>query len=193
MDKENQIKSFIEYLLERYDSYHHQKENVSHAGILLQVTVFATIMAISQVDGWFGSIEILWIKILGFSLIWFLLHIFIRVQLRLKRWAALNYAGSFRAYREFIKKDILNKKDIKPKKFPGFPKNRFLIFLDFFIPIGRAQVHSDVGNSDFPAFIADTIQEQYDNYGTGSTAYEWIFTLGSLIMYAISIIRIISL
>jgi hypothetical protein len=188
-NQRGKVKSLLEYFLTRFEGYQHHKENISHAGIILQVTLFAAVFAIQKIEEFFMGSDLVWLLILVITIIWFLLHMFVRVQSRLKRWAALNYAGTIRAYTKYINED-LSVSEFKPVKFPLFEKNRILVFLDYFIPLGRAYVTMDVDDLEIPKLLADSIQKQLDGVGTLSTAYEWFLTMGSYFMYAILIVKI---
>ena len=191
MEQEEKIKAFLEHLLDKHDTYHHQKENMAHAGIMLQAAIFGGIISITHLENtWLAEIASQKIFIIFVLVIWMLLHIYIRIQLRLKRWAAINYAGCFRAFREFVNKDFKTI-EILPSNIPGYRTKEIFSHFDLLIPIPTSQIKSDVGNEDYPKFIANKIQEQYDEHKTGSSRYEWFLTIASYTMLIIIILRFV--
>ena len=190
MRKDEKVKDLLENLLAKHDSYHHHKENTSHVGIILQITFFSGLITFSETS-LLKEIDSS-LMVISISVIWLLLHIFIRNQLRLKRVAAINYAGCFSAYLTFVNCKF-KKIDLKPKTIKGFKSPKYYNFLDNLFPIGRAAFKTDIlGTNEYPSFIAKSVQTRYDNFKTSRTRYEWIFTITSIIMLGTMILTILN-
>ena len=182
MKQEEKIKSFIEHCLQNYASYHNAKEIMVHAGFLIEMSLFVALIKTDLASKLTSNI----LSLVVFTIVWILLHVFIRLQQRLKRGATIRYNGYFVAFNAFCitKLDDLN---LDTDNF-GRDRNIILLFLDNIIPISCIDIRFDLDNVEIPGFIITHLEEQ--RQPTQAIYYDWILTILSLIMYIISFLHI---
>ena len=82
---------FAGYLLADTRAYHNHKETMAHACVALEIAIFGWIMS---KDGWAMATSVkqalFW---LAFTGIWLLLHLYIRWELRFRRWSVTQDFG----------------------------------------------------------------------------------------------------
>ncbi|MEX0288531.1 MAG: hypothetical protein AB3N14_05430, partial [Flavobacteriaceae bacterium] len=190
MKKEDKILSLLENMISQLDSYHNHKENNAHIGLAIQISLFSGIMTLGEKLAITDSNLIL--VVISLVGIWSLLHFFIRNQLRLKRAAAIFYSGYLNAFLEFVNQDF-NKLSLAPKKIQRLPKNGFLLFLDYIIPVNRAPLNTSIEKNINPKFIRDQLQVKYDLAQVNSNRNEWVFAIASILMFVVMIVRTFTL
>jgi len=110
-------------------------------------------------------------------------HIYVRWQLRNRRYAAFVYAGALRAMGRCVQIP-LTPDDLVAYR-PEAPKRdlfaRFAGVVDgFVIPLPKAAIPEDVGKEEFPNWIGKAVREQ-EQKGTGALKAEWMETAGSFL------------
>lgn len=194
-NKYERLERFAETLLKEHSAYHTQKERMAHAIFLIQIALLGTIISSSTwpptwlPDKIFKSTPISFVT---FSMCWLLIHIFMRWQLRNRRWAAIQYAGVLRSMRKWATSPP-TEKDIRPYfTSEETSKSNLFDFLDFLIPRPDVKVVSDVEKIGFPQGIVDGLHEQESKRigGTGALFAEGLITYGSIIIYLLSLSRI---
>ena len=172
-------------LLSDHSSYHNQKERMAHVGFLLEVAIFGGVISTKNwPPTWIPDITFSAqiIAFSAFTLIWLFIHIFIRWQLRNRRWAALQYAGVLRAARKWVVEPP-TPEDLQPYKIDHpIETNKLGVLFDYIIPWPKARIRSDLGMEGFPKCIVDGVKEQ-DNEGTGAVFAESLLTFGSIFIY----------
>lgn len=185
----------MDVLLQQYERYHNHKETMAHTGLALQ---FAFVAAILNMELWppewvfqYKFINPYYLSGFMFFSIWFLFHIFMRWQLRKKRYAALFYAALMRTLLSWSK-DQPKGKDLKPYNSNNLSSSsRLLVIMDCLITCYSASIKSDVGIKGFPTSFVVKYKEQIDD-GTGSIKGEWILWVASVFMLILGVFRIFS-
>ena len=177
------------YLLERYVAYHDQRENIAHAGLLLQVTFFAGIMVIDDWPPLWAANGSKLITFIMVFVIWSLAHTFIRWNGHHMRWAALQHGATLRLVRKWtlVPPSI---EDLKPGTIDIKPPPFFDVLLDFIFPWPRSYIIPDVGDIGYPVSFLYALAEQKE-IGTRAVRLEWFFTLTSFILFLPIVIRTI--
>jgi len=121
-EAKKQLQEFVSQALARYVTYHDAKENMALAGITLFLAAGATILVAKDWPSSFlsgtGSISII-----ALSLVWLLVSLYLRFQLRRRRWAALRVAGCEWLLAEWLPdspKALANQSDMAVKRRPGW-------------------------------------------------------------------------
>lgn len=190
MNNENELGKravqFAECLLNDNESYHNHKETMAHACVVLEIVIFGWIMS---KDGWSIATSmnpiIFWFTIIA---IWILLHVYIRWELRFRRWAAKQDAGIRRMLCEWTrtnpKKDKFEAYQDKPKK-PHWLQS----LIDCFIPHFCGSHPHDLAAKGYPIPLVEAIEEASKEKDNSLRLGEWLPTGLSLILIIIIILR----
>jgi hypothetical protein len=193
--KTDWTEKYISIVLNDLSVYHNHKETMAHAAFLLQVALFGAIMSIDKwPPSWVPIISLpgnyylpsMTVAFLGFFLVWLIIHIFIRWQLRKRRWAAIQFAGIMRVIRKWIN-DPPTAEDLKPYKGEKTTLSNFDL-LDFLIILPKAKIASDLDLNGELSGIVEGIKEQ-SKTGTGAVRAERILTYGSFLILAFVLFR----
>jgi len=79
-EKKRQIKEMAEKIWTKTAAYHQHKEIMAHAGLAAEIALVTVVLVF---DFWLGISRIF------ILLIWLIIHIYMRWQLRCRRWAAI--------------------------------------------------------------------------------------------------------
>jgi hypothetical protein len=192
---------FCSNALGHYSSYHDHKESMAYAGAGLQIALFGYIMMAEQWPPcWLNSVVISHIEIppkcLTFgivTLLWLLIHIYIRWQLRKRRMAAIEVAGTLRTLAKWIAtppsfaelsiREYNRPENCLEKLLNGllWLLKEFFHLLDFFIPIPFLRVGSDT-EYGYPQSLQNNIKEQWKN-GTGAIQHEELHCVMSILLW----------
>jgi hypothetical protein len=183
----------VEHLLEEMDSYHNHKENMVHAGILVMLLLCGGVFSTNQLPKW---ILPTWLQMcsqeatfVGFLVIWWLLHIYIRWQLRRRRAAALTYNGTLSALSEWIKRNP-KEEDLKfqcsNEKGEKRLTRKLKLVLDHLFPVPSAPLDFCMEKNCIPKWLNDALHQQKK----GPVYVEWLVTVGSFIAILLVYFRI---
>jgi hypothetical protein len=191
----------VEHLLSECDSYHNHKETMAHAALLVMMALSGGVLSLHPFPPlWVPPLDIYipsrWIAFLGFFLLWALIHVYIRWQLRNRRWAAVVYAGAFRAIGQWVQKDPAEEDLATYRATPRVPQGigrciaaKLSNVLDMLvIPFPRAGLPENITPEDYPAWVGKAVHEQ-DKKGTGAIWSEWLITGGSFLLLVIVFVR----
>jgi len=195
----------VEMVRSHYAEYHNHKERMAHAAVLLQVGLFAAVMWADQWPGWLQNIK--WTRHIqlspeaagftGFAIIWLLVHIYVRWQLRNRREAAVQVAAMMIAQRKWatdppseeqLQCGTPENADHKSAKVHMRKSSRFKAFCDYLFPVPSATLHSDIGVKDYPKAVIELLREQRE-VGTGAVLSEWLLFVASALMFIMVWIR----
>lgn len=188
----NRAEKLLDLLISNYESYHSHKETMAHAGLLVMLALCGGIISINNwPPTWIPQLHLSanWVSFLLFFLLWLLLHIYIRWQLRNRRIAAVVQIGAYNAFIEWVsndpKNDDLNLPSLQDDNSKGACGLK--TFFDHIIPIPSAtyNIHQ---NFIFPNWVSEEINKQIKK-GAGSIFGEWLVTLGSFLVLIIVAIR----
>lgn len=184
---------WINNYVEDRSQYHNHKEAMAYVAFGIQIALFGSIMTL---DKWpFQWIKDRWpmdynmISILGFTCLWFFIHLFIRWQLRNRRWAAIHCAALWKTRIQWIQKrptsQELSPLNISPKK----KKESIISYLvDHIIVYQSAMIYSDLEYKHYPSCLLNNIMEQ-EKVSTGAVKSEYLVTYGSILLYIMVILR----
>jgi len=91
-EPQEQLRVFVSDALERYSSFRDNKEAMAYAGLALFTGAAATALASKDWPPMFAE-KRPWLVISAFTLLWLFVILYLRYQLRRRRWAALRVAG----------------------------------------------------------------------------------------------------
>jgi hypothetical protein len=84
----SRAEKLLEHLISENESYHNHKEIMAHAGLLVMLALCGGIISVKEwPPTWVPQLHLSseWVTFLLFFLLWLLLHIYIRWQLRHRR------------------------------------------------------------------------------------------------------------
>ena len=175
---------FASTFLADREGYHHHKEQMAYAAFLVEAALFGAFVTTNWQSSWLFKTEnwadwfpnvdpklILWVIL---SIIWMLLHVFLRWQLFNRTIAALQVATCLKGILHG-----LQKKEVKPQNPPsgGGQVSRWLKYI---IPC-RTRLRVDVDLREYPEWYQHLFAET-QNAGTGATFGEWLTSGGSILI-----------
>ncbi len=181
-------KADLERRLDRWSTYHDHKETMAHAAILVSLGLVAGVVATPAWDSWAPSVDLSQrlIATVGVVLAWFLLHLYIRWQLRNRRIAAM----SARAYRRVLR----TWETSRPTPADLQPNDK---------PLGCSSVKRTIDKWIFP--LDGTIREEdldegfvglrrvivkeFEAASTGASNAERLVSIGSLLLGVVLILN----
>ena len=189
----------LHLMLDQTNIYHHHKETMAHAGITVMLALVASMFAIEDWPSWvqkLGTGTCLTSKgvlALAFFIVWYLIHVFMRWQLRNRRWAAIFCAAIERALKVWAT-TAPNDDDLKPysSSIQKQPSELVNFFDKYVFPCGSAALHQDVDKDGWPRLLADEWIHQEKQRGTGATQAEWLLWLASVVALAFGLLRILA-
>jgi len=183
---------FVRHLWSSIDSYHNHKENLAHAALVVMEGLVVGVLTRKQwPPTWIPDLELTewlcpqWAAFIGFGILWLLLHIYMRWQLRKRRWAAIMSAGASRALSIWA---MIHPApgDLEPYPGPGQEGGQVWTILDHIVIVPKAPLPSDVEEKDYPTWFVAAVLKQK---GTGAIEAEGIVTLGSYFLLLLVIAR----
>jgi len=177
----DRARRLVELLFSQTEAYHNHKETMAHAGVALQIALFVAIMSLNHwPPAWVPDIQLSarLVTVLAFCLIWLLIHIFIRWQLRDRRSAALYSAGLLRTFRKWVNEPP-SEADLQPYRGNTDSRSKVKILLDFLFPYPSGNIPLDVEDEGYPIGIVQEWQSQKSK-GTGAIRSEVFLFIGSL-------------
>ncbi len=194
------VKELLTVRLEQMHTYHDHKEKMAHAGILVELVLMGAVLGTDNWPlDWVPDLCIpkRYICLFGLFLIWILIHIYIRWQLRNRRIAALYVAGLLELFKDWAYKKPTDK-DLKPYKNVGdtigygviFPEtSNFSEFIDkYLFPLEGVFIPTDEGMKDYPTIMVVKIIKAL----TGAVTGERLVTFASIIVFLICLFRALS-
>ncbi len=184
----------IGLLLVQANVDHNQKEKMAHGAFLVMLAISGAVISSEKwPPNWVPDIFISskTIAVLGLTIVWLSIHVFIRFQLRLMRHSAILYGGVLRALINWITHppSLEELKVFDPSEKKMKIKNKKLInALDLVIPIPSGKVEPDVELEGFPIAIVQELKCQFEK-GTGALFSEYILSYGSFFIFVCVLAR----
>lgn len=192
--------SFLETMLGETNSYHHHKETMANAGIVAQLGIVASIFSMQSLPSWVKpipwcnhNISPKYLIYIAFIMLWLLIHIFIRWQLRNRRWAAIFTA----AIEETLKNWTYSNPrpiDLKPYQEDTLKPKTKKEFIDKYIwPLRSAPLYSDVGVKGWPIGLMQELDKKRDAFirkDDDSIHPEWLLSFGSIFALIVGLVSI---
>lgn len=174
------------------ESYHHHKEQMAYIGFLIETAFFTAIMTFNWNESLACPQSVLSLAIP----FWAFLHVFIRWQLRLRRFAALQVATVLSVILknltqvhegETTSSNLLGKD--KGGNVSGPSKRTYPAWIDYLIPCPSAHIYSDVDIKGYPGWYQEEFKAAA-NRGTGALLGEHLVTWGSWLILIFMIVRL---
>jgi len=201
---DNTVKAWTEFLtlrMEHMHSYHDHKENMAHAALLLNLGfVGAMVSSNEPTPGWIGND--LCCRILAmFAVlsIWFLIHSYMRWQLRNRRIAANYYNAFLRVLRHWAAHPPSAisvhgeppKYEPRPEEIPFLGQSESaakVSWIDRHIfPRETGPIFGDEGSRGYPTVIVSTIEA----VRTGAIKAERLVSGGGILLGVLLLVRLI--
>ena len=178
--RRERLRKFVEFRASDFSSYHDHKETMGHAAVVVQGALFVTAM---QGDVWrllcdygvwgFGF----------FTTFWMLIHVYMRWQLRLRRFAAIQWDGIVRtlawcATNEEIPQQALKHYEVEERGEPHGLNE----LADMLFPIFAGGLRWDHNAWGYPLRLTEELKAVH-NPGNWNRLGEWIPTGASLLMF----------
>jgi hypothetical protein len=186
----DRARRLVELLLPQTVAYHNHKETMAHAGVALEMALFVAIMSLNPwPPSWVPDIRLSarLVTFLAFVLIWLLIHIFIRWELRGRRSAALHHAGLLRILRKWINEPP-TEEDLQPYRGDSASHSKAKTLLDFLFPYPSANIPPDEEDEGYPTSIVKEWQSQKTK-GTGAFRSEVFLFIGSGVIFILVCLR----
>jgi hypothetical protein len=197
----NRTTSFLELLLAQYETYHNHKENMAHAGFLLQLGALVAVIAAEKMPPDWIMNSLLYPRLHVTIIVvatWFITSIFIRWQLINRRIAALLFAAILSTLRDWAVKQP-TEEELRPAtknesnndKIPWWRRVLSLMpdLLEYLLPLGIATPHSDVPLDKYPVGLNNRLKKQKKK-GTGAFKSEIFLFIAGAVLLALAIRRI---
>lgn len=187
-ERADQARSLIGQLLSYNVNYHNHKEIMAHAAVVLQIGLFVWIMSKDGSE----LIEKGCVLIL-FILIWLLIHLYMRWELRNRRWAAMQIDGIRRTLGRWNIQDI-ELEELQPyQEDPKYP-HWFCRLCDLLIPCFRGTLPHDHAALDHPRGLVTNLEIARNDLSAGFRSVslrvaEWIVTAASWLVLIVVFIR----
>lgn len=186
---EENFTKLLDTLYAKSASYHDFKEKMAHAGIAVQLAITSALISKKISDPiWTNIFDNTQLITSTYIIIWILLHIFVRWQLRKKRAAAIELATYQKALLRWAYSSP-TKDDLKlyPKKTNNISFTKMLYdCIDYISPIPFALVSIDITKEGYPIGIVKIWEEQ-EKKGTGAYISEVIICIFSYLMLLIGL------
>lgn len=176
---------FVDRMLADVNSYQSHKETMAHAGLLVMIAVVGGIVSFKQwPPQWVPVLQVPFeqqtIAVLICVLLWFMIHLYIRWQLRRRRWAAFVYNGAVRAVAQWLRRDpTAEDLTYEQRTAKSYAVGACLLtVIDFVVPCATAPL-DDLWNEHFPSWFAKAVDLEKVGSATGAVIAEWLVTLGS--------------
>lgn len=180
----DRVIKLLELRLDHMQGYHDHKETMAHAALLVALAVAGFVLTASDwPPKWVPAIYIpsKWVALLGLTIVWLMIHRYLRWQLRNRRGAAQLDACLMKILRKWaITQPSID--EIKPVTEAIPPPPRFNLLIDFIFPWEKATVAMDDGLKGYPKAVV----EEYKKATTGALQAETLVSLASLILFALA-------
>ena len=179
---EEEEKFAYNYLSDR-EAYHHHKEQMAYIGFLVQTAFFTAIMTFNWNSSSPETTNVCPELILALAVpFWVLIHVFLRWQLRLRRYAALHIATLTNALLKNLKGSVVEiTGNVPPQENATIrSKSRWWRSLaDWSVwPLRSAFPAADIDISEYPDWYQNEFKSQVAK-GTGAVFGERLVSSGS--------------
>jgi hypothetical protein len=153
-DKE-QVRDYVHAAHERFADLRDSKETMAFAGLAVFLGAVSTALASRDWPPEFAQHRP-WLVLLAFAILWLLVAVYLRYQLRMRRWAALRVAGCDWLLAEWLpdSPQAMSKLKDRPDRPPE--PSYLLLALDVVVPLRRAVVAIDPTKTVYPPEIEES-------------------------------------
>ena len=187
-DKEqvDRVTKLLELRLDHMQGYHDHKETMAHAALLVALAVAGFVLTSAEwPPKWVPPVYIpaKWVALLGLTVVWLIIHWYLRWQLRNRRVAAQLDACLMNILRKWAMTQP-SKDEIDPETQGIQPPSLITDLLDFFYPLEKAAV-PDEGLKGYPKAVVT----EFAKTQTGALKAERVVTLANLLLFALAAAR----
>ncbi|MBI4189365.1 MAG: hypothetical protein HY525_02365 [Betaproteobacteria bacterium] len=184
------ITDFLELRLSQMHSYHNHKETMAHAAILVALAFVGAVLSSSQwPPQWIPPVQVSsrGVAALGVTMIWLVIHVYMRWQMRNRRVAALYVACLLKVLRRWADTSP-SEEELKPYQDTIPSTHKIHFYVDLLIPWKSARVPSDEGMQGYPAAMVT----EYLKTDTGALFAENLVSYGSIALGLVLLVRALS-
>lgn len=180
-----QMNNLASVILSDLSTYQDHKENMANGGFLFQVVLLSGFIA--KHDDALDALQSTMLVLLAFSTLWFIVHLYVRWQLRSKKQAALVQNGVLISMAQWIHKrpsSVDCKRCVKRSRMSR--KYRWYDRIDRFFPMPNPNA-PDFSELHYPKALVDGIETMY-RLKPRAPLSDYIYFLGSMAILAIGIV-----
>ena len=187
-EKEKILLEVLAEWCDRFRSYHDHKESMAYAGITLFAGAgLASLFSSRWPPDWGEHTKAL--AIAAVLALWIVFLVFLRFQLRRRRWAALRVAGCERLQARLIQ-GTPSEQDLAPWAATAVPKTSLLTrFTDWFWPRQATVKAVDLREGVYPRILVQEWLEQ-EARGTEAIDHERLITVTGWLITFLSVVRV---
>lgn len=186
----NRAIKFAECLLSNNMSYHDHKETMAHACVVLEIAIFGWIMSNG---GWAiaTSVRFIWFFLVSI-VVWLLLHVYIRWELRLRRLSAFFGHGIRKV---MIKWTSTNPTMEELQPYEESNKNNakgpclFWIILDLIVPCFCGSLPLEHAPIGYPTALVEAFKKAEVDGDECLYLGEWLPSVFSLLIISVVVLR----
>ena len=151
----NRARQFAERLHSDNQSLHNHKEIMAHACVVLEIALFGTIMS---KDDWAVVRNTGWTAWVAISVIWLILHLYMRWELRNRRWSATRGSG----IRAFLAQSVTRpeRQNLEPYKDEQQLTRWRYRAIDYLIPLFRGGIPREHAVRDYPIALVEAFRNE---------------------------------
>ena len=184
------ITDFLELRLSQMHSYHNHKETMAHAAILVALAFVGAVLSSSTwPPQWIPPLQVSsrGVAAVGVTMVWLVIHVYMRWQMRNRRVAALYVACLLKVLRRWADTPP-SEEDLKPYQDTIPPTHKIHFYVDLLIPWKWARVPSDEGMQGYPTAMVT----EYLKTDTGALFAENLVSYGSIMLVLVLLVRALS-
>jgi hypothetical protein len=184
-DARDRAAIFIRDLGKRYEAYQTHKETMGYAGFAVYVAAFGTALVTKDWPPW-GSKHLV---VLGVTVAWVFVLIFVKWQLLRRRWAAIRVAGVERLLARWVVHAPTSGDLATWKKEPHARPGASVRIIDHIWPLKRAVVPVDVSQETYPCALVEAWRAQAADRGTAAISHERLVVVLGWLLWAAVLLR----
>ena len=183
-ERVDRVIKLLELRLDHMQGYHDHKETMAHAALLVALAVVGFVLTSSDwPPKWVPAIYIpsKWVALLGLTVVWLIIHWYLRWQLGRRRVAAQLDACLMNVLRGWAtRQPSIDEIQPVPEGIP--PPSKITLLIDFVFPWEKATVPIDDGLKGYPKAVV----AEFGKTRTGAIKAERFVSLASLFLFALA-------
>ena len=192
MTGEDRVADFAREQLARYSEYHAHKESMAYVGFALFAGVIGTILVSGDWPPNAWGIHNKTLALIGLSVAWMALLVYLHFQLRRRRWAALRIIACERVLARWATEDLRSPEDLQAADGPINSKVNWICwFVDIFVPLpGAVEAIKRPKNRSriYPGAFVRALEEA-EQKGTAAIYHEWLMYAMGWLLYLSAMVR----
>lgn len=184
------ITDFLELRLSQMHSYHNHKETMAHAAILVALAFVGAVLSSSPwPPQWIPPVQVSsrGVAAVAVTIVWLVIHVNMRWQMRARRVAALYVACLLKVLRRWADTPP-SEEELKPYQDTIPSTHKIHFYVDLLIPWKSARVPSDEGMQGYPTAMVT----EYLRTDTDALFAENLVTYGSIVLGLVLLVKALS-